>query len=162
MTTETKTESPSGIGGWLILVLLGLLASPIRILFYAYENFWPLYSEGLWLEFTKPSSAYYHPAFAPIVSFEIAGNALLLLIGLWTLYLFLRKSKHTPLLAIIWFATAFVFAAIDAVLIRQVPLLAAEVTGYDAFKEIVGSALRATIWIPYFLISKRVKATFTR
>ncbi len=162
MTTESNQENVSGIRGWLILVLIGLLISPIRILLHSYENFWPLYAESLWGEFTRQSSEFYHPAFAGVVVFEIASNAILLITGLLTLYVFLRKSRHTPLVAIIWIALGLVFAVVDTILIRQVPLLAAQVSGLDTFKQIAGPALRAAIWIPYFVVSKRVRATFVR
>ena len=158
----TTKDNLSGIGGWLILVLIGLLISPIRIAHFAYENFWPLYSEGLWNEFTNPSSELFHPSFAPILTFEIFSSIILLLGALLNLYLFLRKSKYTPKVAISWFVFALLFAITDAFLIRQDPTLSSEVTGVDTIKQVGGPLLRAAIWIPYFLVSKRVKATFVK
>ncbi|RZA31774.1 MAG: DUF2569 domain-containing protein [Lysobacteraceae bacterium] len=162
MVTESNQEDLAGIGGWLILVLFGLLASPVRILLYAYEDVWPLYSEGIWVDLTHQSSDFYMPGFAGVAGFSIANNAVLLLVGLLTLYLFLRKSRYAPRVAITWFAIGLVFAVLDIILLRQVPPLAAEVTGLDTFEAVAGPALRAAIWIPYFFVSKRVRATFVR
>ena len=158
-TPEQKLE---GIGGWLILVLIGLVVSPIRIGMHAYQNFAPIFSDGTWEALTSPSSEAYHKLWAPLISFEIAGNIAIILLGLVTLYFFVTKSRHTPRVAIAWLLTGVVFVIGDFFLADLIPLIAAQPTGADTIKEVARSLIGAAIWVPYFLVSKRVKATFVR
>lgn len=162
MVTLNKERSLDGIGGWLILVVLGLLLSPIRIVTLLSQYHVPMFSDGTWELLTTPSSDFFHPFWAPLIAFEIAGNLLILLLGLLTLYFLFRKSKYTPRFAIAWLLTSFIFVIADYFLADTIPLIAAQPADPETIKEVARSTVGAAIWVPYFLVSKRVKATFTR
>ena len=152
----------SGLGGWLLLVLFGLIVSPLRIGYFLYETYWPLYRDGAWQELVDLRSEFYNPDVAWLLGFEVVGNITAIIAALATLYLFCRKSRLTPRFAIAWFAGLFAFNLIDYVLVGRVSLLAAARDDFDAMRDLGLSAIRTGIWIPYFLKSKRVKATFIR
>lgn len=157
--TDNKLQ---GIGGWLILVVIGLVISPIRIALLLAENHVPLFSDGTWEVLTSPSSESYHALWAPLIVFEVVGNLLLILLTLATLCFLFMKSKHTPMIAIIWLVAGAVFVFADYVFAQQIPLIATQPTDPDAVSELVRAVVGTAIWVPYFLVSKRVKATFTR
>lgn len=157
--TDKKLQ---GIGGWLLLVVFGLIVSPIRIALMLVQDHFPIFSDGTWQALTSSSSENYHALWAPLISFEIVGNVLVILLALITLYLLFMKSKRTPAMAIAWVLLGLVFVVADFILAQQIPLIADQPTDPETVKELVRSFVGAAIWIPYFLVSKRVKATFTR
>ena len=53
MTSEYKNLE--GIGGWLLLVAFGLIASPIRMAYDMYQSF-GIFSDGTWKLFTSEKS----------------------------------------------------------------------------------------------------------
>ena len=158
----TDTKSLEGIGGWLLLVVLGLIVSPIRIAMMLSENHFTILTDGTWEVLTSPESDSYSSMWAPLLAFEIAGNALIILLGLVTLCFLVMKSKHTPKLAIAWLLSGLVFIAADFMLAQQIPLIAGQPADVESIRELVRSVLGAAIWVPYFVFSKRVQATFTR
>ncbi len=151
-----------GIGGWLILILIGIIVSSGRLSLHLYQSYVPIFSDGTWEALTSTSSERYHSLWAPLIWFEIVGNLAIVLLGLGTLYLFFTRSRHTPRMAITWLATGLFFVVTDFFLADQIPFIAAQPTDMDSVKEVARSVVGAAIWIPYFLVSKRVKATFTR
>ncbi len=161
METAGKNDL-QGIGGWLLLVVLGLIISPIRIGMMLYGNHLPLFSDGSWEAVTSPGSEMYHPLWASFLIFEIVGNLVIVALGLATLYLLLRRSRHAPKAAITWLVTGLVFVAADFGLAEQIPAIANQPTDMESVKELVRSTVGVLIWVPYFLVSKRVESTFTR
>ncbi|MGY1459848.1 DUF2569 domain-containing protein [Luteimonas sp. A534] len=158
----TDTKDLEGIGGWLLLVVLGLIVSPIRIAMMLSQNHFTIFSDGTWEALTSPESDSYHSLWAPLLSLEIAGNVLTILLALITLCFLVMKSKHTPKVAITWLLFGLVFVASDFVLAQQIPLIAEQPADPETIKELVRSVVGAAIWVPYFLVSKRVRATFSR
>jgi Protein of unknown function (DUF2569) len=154
-----EQKSPKGIGGWLILVLLGLILSPLRLILMIYWDMWPLFSTEHWDSLTSPDSASYHPLWNSVLIFEVAGNVTIFLLGLVALLSFLRKRRWAPRLVILCIFLNFVFAAADTYLIKYV-IGAPGDLDFASTPEPWVAGVTALIWIPYFLISKRVKATF--
>ena len=159
---QVTDDKLQGLGGWLLLVMLGLIVSPIRISLMLFRDHAPIFSDGTWQALTSSSSEHYHALWAPFISFEIAGNVLLIVLALATLCFLLMKSKYAPAIAITWLLTGLVFVVGDFILAQQIPLIANQPTDPETMKELARSVIGAAIWIPYFLLSKRVKVTFTR
>lgn len=157
--SNTTAIPPKGIGGWLILVVIGLLISPIRISYALATNHWPLIRDGAWSVLTTPGTDAYHALWAPLLVFEIAGNVGSIAFALVTLWFLIRKSRHTPILAISWLIWTTAVVVIDFFAADLIPAVAAQ-SDPESTKELVRSIVGAAIWVPYFLVSKRVKATF--
>jgi uncharacterized membrane protein len=147
------------IGGWLILVVIGLVVTPIRIGIILVTTHIPIFRDGSWALLTSPGATAYHPYWAPILVFEIIGNLLSMVLAFVTLVHLFRRSKRTPKLAISWYAWGVALVLIDTLAGNLIPAVAAH-SDPDEVKEIARSIFAALIWIPYFLVSKRVKATF--
>lgn len=161
MTTQDNS-APVGLGGWLILVIIGLVVSPIRIVVMMLQNHVPIFTDGTWALVTTPGSEAYHPLWGPLIGFEIVGNLALVALAFATLFLLVVRSRAAPIAAIAWYGGALLFVGLDALLAQQIPLVANQPMDPQTIGEIVRSVVAAAIWIPYFLVSRRVKATFTR
>ncbi len=158
MTDEKKLE---GLGGWLILVGLGIIASPIKISAQIYPVYSKLFTGGSWAALTTPGTEAYHPLWAPILISEISINVALALTWLFIAFLFLTKKRLFPkwYIGILVFTLAFML--VDAVAIKAV-LPNEEIFDPDTIKELARTLVTMLIWVPYMLMSKRVKATFVK
>jgi hypothetical protein len=157
--SDTTATTPKGIGGWLVLVVIGLLVTPIRIGQFMVANHWAIFRDGAWPILTTPGTGSYHVLWGPLIVFEIIGNTGSIVLALVVLWFLFRKSRSTPRLAITWLIWNTAFVVIDYFAADLIPVVAAQADP-NSVKELMRSVLAAAIWIPYFLVSKRVKATF--
>ena len=158
MADEKKLE---GLRGWLILVGLGIIASPIKISFQIYPVYSKLFTDGSWAALTTPGTESYHPLWAPILISEISINVALALTWLFIAFLFFAKKRFFPKWYIGIFVFTLAFMLVDAVAIRAV-LPNEEIFDPDTIKELARTLVTMLIWVPYMLMSKRVKATFVK
>jgi hypothetical protein len=150
---------PRGIGGWLVLPLLGLIVTPIRIAIQTVRDLAPAFSPATWEALTTPGGPAYDPMWAPVIVFEAVASFTLVAFTLILLWLFFRKSRRVPLLMILWLLTTIGLQVADLALAAQIPVIASQ-PDPQSLGELARSAVGALIWIPYFLVSKRVKNTF--
>src|SRR5262245_40099328 len=80
-------HGPSGLGGWLILVGVGIAVSLVRVVQGGLELA-PSYSLQTWHSATTPGAELYDPAFATVLIAELLGNIALLELWLLTALLF--------------------------------------------------------------------------
>lgn len=156
MTEERRLE---GLNGWLILVGIGIIFAPLRIIYEAFPVYSGLFSDGSWEVLTNPASATYNQLWASLLIGEISVNAGLVLLWLFISYLFFSKKKLFPrcFIGILLFTLSF--GLIDALAIKAV-LPNEPIFGPDTTTDLVRSLIGMLIWIPYMLKSKRVKTTF--
>ncbi|HJU82728.1 MAG TPA: DUF2569 domain-containing protein [Holophagaceae bacterium] len=152
-------EGPSGLGGWLVLPMLGLIFRPIIVLGQLTSTFLPLFSNGTWAKVTTPSSKYYHPLWAPLLTLEIVYNILILGFCLYVAVHFFRRSVKTPRLYILLLVVIPAFLLVDQVLAGQIPNLPKAALDKN-LGALGGSIVTALVWVPYFLNSVRVRNTF--
>jgi uncharacterized protein DUF2569 len=162
LMAEATQKSFDSIGGWLILFLVGLVVTPARLLFILYQQYLPFFSEGHWSVLTTPGSEAYHPLWAPLLIGELAGNTAIVVLTLVTLFFFLRRSRLAPRLVITLLAFSLLFQGADYYVLTLIPAVAEQGNDAALIRDLVRAVGGAAIWIPYFLISKRVKGTFTR
>lgn len=154
-------DGPSGLGGWLILPAIGLILSPFRLLMYLNTEFLPIFQDGSWEAVTTPGSQAYHPTWGPLIIFEIVGNLFFVIFAIVLFVLFLMKSHRFSRLMIAFLLLNPLFLIFDNFLGNFIPYLA-ELDDPEIYKEIARSIVGAMIWVPYFLVSKRVKNTFVK
>ena len=154
-------EGPAGLSGWLVLVAIGLIATPIRLSVALFNTFVPIFRDGTWQTLTTPGSAPYHPMWGPLLIAEIVVTSIFIITSIYLLSLFFRKSWRFPRWYIAFLVANLVFLLVDALAIKLVlpdhPFLDAD-TARELFRSLVSMA----IWIPYLIVSKRVKNTFVR
>lgn len=155
---------PRQLGGWLILVGLGVVLNPIIMGFSVYTTYVPLFSTGIMTELMDPSSPSYNGLLVPYIGAEIAINLLLICGWIVAGYLFFMRRVAFPKLYIFLMVTNVVFLALDSAVgsyVLNLPLFG-EGGMFDeaTVRAIVRTILSCCIWVPYMLMSQRVKETF--
>ena len=156
---SSEAKRYEGLGGWLILVAIGLIITPLRLGVDGVRIFLPLFAPEKWHLINTPGSELYHPYLGPLLIYEVAGNTTTALFALVMLGLFFSRKRFFLKLMILYLAVNALFVFGDHVLVRQVfPGMATSPQGIRELARVTAGCL---IWIPYLLVSKRVKATFT-
>lgn len=156
-----QEEKLEGLSGWLILVGIGIILSPLRIIFAVFPTYYELFSDGSLDFLTTPGTELYSPLWAPILYGEIIVNIMLVALWIFVGCLFFLKKRIFKKYYIGLLVFTLIFIVVDALAFKAVipdePIFDPQTT-----KEVFRSMVVCCIWIPYILVSKRVKATFTR
>lgn len=137
------------IRGWLYLPALGLVLTILANLF----------SVNMTMRFLMEHYAGISNAQRAILFFELFSFIAMFGYAIFVSSLFFRKKRQLPRYYIALVVVGTVFLAIDLLLGHQylaVPYV------FDTVNPLLRSVLGACIWIPYFLVSERVKRTFVR
>lgn len=157
--SPAKSEGPAGIGGWLILPVIGMFVFPVRVVAILVTDYWPLFERGIWTNLTTPGSPVYHALWGPVILYEMVCNGLFLVYDLVLLILLFGKSRRFPMAFVVFALLNVLFLVSDAALAWQIPAVAAR--GLEgAAGEIARAVVAAAVWVPYMLVSKRVRNTF--
>ena len=159
-----STESgPLDIGGWLSLVALGLIVSPLILLHALWKDI------NLLLGPTSKLAAKIIPDLPVLVLYEVMINLALLTSCLYLIVMFYRKKRAFPKYYCAWLVFAFVAIVVEYTFC--LPQLSTS-SATEAATKIVDHLqsnlaisagkrfLNGAIWISYFIMSRRVKATF--
>ena len=149
------------IGGWLILCAVGLLLYPVQTAFSLFTEIIPALSENNRLLLTSPDSFAYHPLWGPLLIMELVGNAFFLIVSIFVIGFFFTQRKFVPKLAVVFIASNLIFVGLDYYLARAI-LIKADPVNLESMVNFIRTLVASTIWISYFLFSKRVKKTFTK
>ncbi|HEY6157951.1 MAG TPA: DUF3857 domain-containing protein [Gemmatimonadales bacterium] len=150
-------HDPSGLGGWLILVGVGVTVSPV-LLGAGFLKTAPSYTASSWARLTTPGAANYHPLLAPILLFELVANLGLIVFAILQVSLFFRRKRMFLAVFVIFAAARVIIPAIDGLLINTIPALANRADAGPTVKWNV--AFWALVWVWYVMRSKRVQNTF--
>ena len=155
----SKTKEPLKVGGWLIIVAIGVVLSPLRLIHLLGTTYPPIFTDGTWEAITTKTSEAYSPIWGPFLLGEIFINVILVLIGIYLAYLFFTKKAALPK----WYFGVALFSAvfilIDAYIVTLV-LPDMEVFDSETLKEFGRSLVSLLVWSPYLLFSQRSKDTF--
>lgn len=147
-----------GLGGWLILVGIGLILSVVIIPVGLYPLFEILDPE-LWSSLAEFQPETFNPTMRLVVYAELLANALLFMACLYLIFLFFKKHYLFPRCFIAIQVTVVVMILVDSYVISlfnpDMPAL-----DLDTLKSFSRSSIMAAIWISYMLKSERVKLTF--
>ena len=154
---ETKNGGDKiGLGGWLsvwlILTCLGLIRFIHDIDLHMFSS-----AESL----TKPDSEYYHPLWKPLLIFEYFFQFFNPISFICLILLCASKSRFFPKVVIVIYSANLALVLFDAVSAMLISKAVNLELGFP-WKEIIRSLFGVCVWIPYFLKSERVKATFVK
>jgi transglutaminase-like putative cysteine protease len=155
---RSMSLSVEGIGGWLVLVAIGLVLTLLRILGTSVVVWTSVLNLQVWRSLTEPGGAAYHPYWAPALLFELFFNAVCLVFAVLLLALFFKKRAAWSHCYVVFLIANLIAACLDAYFIQQIPAAAESPQG--SVKQVAQAIIAAAIWIPYVLVSKRVKVTF--
>lgn len=148
-----------GLGGWLILVGIGVVLAPVRMLVSLVPIYKPIFENGTWEAITSANSAHYNPRLAALIVGEIAINALIFVGSLFLIYLYFSKHRLFPKMYIALVAATLIFIPLDAWVASKF-LVNQPAFDPETAKEFTRAIVAAVIWVPYMLVSKRVRLTF--
>ena len=156
--TQLQNSGPKGLKGWLVLVAIGVIISPIRVsasLYLYYKEFTPEIFSAL----TTPGTEVYHKLWLPFIVGEFAANLLILILSIFLVYLFFFKRKPFPKVYIALAIIVPLVLGIDA-LVGKIVMPNEPYFDATGAKEFGRSIVALIIWVPYMLLSERVKNTF--
>jgi transglutaminase-like putative cysteine protease len=143
------------IGGWLILVAIGLSITPLRLIidiFNIPEFFDPTSWSALW---NSDNGLLFSVFF-----FEYVYNIFYFFFSILLVILFFNKRSSIPLLISVFYGTTFIVTLIDTLIAMNLNETYTSTDQQEYYQDLIRSFFAAVIWIPYFNISERVKDTF--
>jgi hypothetical protein len=140
------------IGGWLILIAIGLVLTPLNVVISLFTN--DYFNLKTWNLHTTDKLDL---NFKIIIAFETAGNIILMCYAVFCLILLLNKRDIFPKAIIGYLLFNVTFLLIDYLV--ALPLHNDPIS-QKALYTLIRICITAAIWIPYFRISTRVKDTF--
>ena len=156
MSQENELQ---GLGGWLILVGIGVVIRPLILLATTVPVFLPIFLDGTWSALTTPGSELYHPYYFPLLLGEMIFNSIMLLALFYLIYLYFSKHYLFPRFFIAIMLASLIIVPIDSWFFTLIDP-SEPVFDSDTTREFVRLLVSSVIWIPYMLVSKRVHATF--
>jgi hypothetical protein len=144
--THPKDASLAGIGGWLLFPAFQIATAPLVL----GSN---LISE-LRVDFA--------PAFlAPLVTECVFFGAGLVYSLVAAVYFF-RRRRHAVPLMIGFYVLGLIIACMNVGVAAWVAAIAGTSATGETVVGVMRAVMAAAVWVPYFVVSKRVKQTFTR
>jgi hypothetical protein len=120
-----------------------------------------VFSNGNFYILTTPGTDAYNILWMPLLIGEMLINIILVAARLFIVFLFFSKKRNFPKWYIGILIFSLIFIVLDAFVIKLI-LPDEPIFGPDTIKEFSKTLLSALIWIPYMLMSKRVKLTFVK
>jgi transglutaminase-like putative cysteine protease len=154
---ETELQ---GLGGWLVLVGLGICLGPILRVSTLVSHWQGFFSQASWQAIAVPSGANYHPLYGPLLIFEVLTNVALLGLNLLLLCLFFAKRRAFPNVYMMFLIFSFTSVLIDEILSNFIPAVANH--GGVSSPMLLRHGVATMLWCAYMLKSRRVKATFVK
>ncbi len=135
----TVYTGPKGLGGWLVLVGIGLVLGPLVTLGSIFLDWLPALNEG------RASAHFFY--------LVVAVYTLLIAASVWLILLFFMKKWRFPKYMVFYLVGRFFLSLLIYYFAQQESI---------SYSGPAGSFIVAAIWISYLVRSRRVKATFVK
>jgi len=89
-----KEKEYQGLSGWLILVGIGVVISPLRMLVELIPMYKDIFENGSWEILTTPGTGIYNALWGPYIIIELFINILLVVTSTYLIYLFFKKKNY--------------------------------------------------------------------
>jgi tetratricopeptide (TPR) repeat protein len=164
-SVETGFSAPKRIGGWLYLWLVAAayIASTILIDGIGIS---PYISPNTWTMVGDSTALSYHPLLKPLLIFSLTSKIALLMYFCFRVAPNCFKLRQRAPKMIVAFLLAYLFAlaaerSLWIFISRSFPDILWLGEGNPIFtKQVIVAGICCLIWVPYFLLSRSVKATF--
>jgi hypothetical protein len=153
-------EEPQPIGGWLILIGIGFVFAPFRMIYDMWKmpNF---FDADIYHTLFDLSGTGKNLLIGMVMSLELIYNCAKIVFEVLLIVLFIKRRTIFPTYAI---ALLLISCAVQLVDTWLVPLLTLSPLTLEetrqAYKETVQTVIGVVIWVPYLFVSNRVKQTF--
>lgn len=146
------------IGGWLVIPAIGVFISPIVFIYTTFTA--GFFDQSAWEYISSIDSAGYNATWAFVFLMELLMNCLFLVYSIFLIILLVQKRTIFPIHYVSFRIINLVFLIADLVLVGTID---SEHFTNDAsdMQELSRTIISAFVWIPYMLLSQRVKDTFT-
>ena len=151
-------DSAHGIGGWLVLVAIGLMISPFLIGRTLFDIAGAM-SSDTWAALTTFGGASYHALWAPLLLAELVVDLGLMVFAVLLLILFFQRRTCFPKLMIGFYIASALVQGGDMLMSSLIP---SSTVADKEYVTLVRVVIASIIWSAYMMKSRRVKATFVR
>jgi len=158
---EKASPEPLKIRGFLIFVAIGLFMSLIGNLQNLGWSILPFRGE-VWEKLTTPGFDSYHPNWKQALLFGVTSASVIFVFNIIMLVLFFRKHRFFPTFIVVAIPVIFVLLLVGHYLDGLVPAIAASQEYSKGTHQLIVRFIALHVWIPYFVVSERVKRTFVR
>ena len=146
------------VGGWLILPAIGLIVTIAGRIYSLATEYLPLFTNGIVSNILRARTGLLSPYLIPTLFAEIAVELLVVVFSALLLVQLKNCKPNFPRNMIVFYLSNLFVNTLDLVI---TPMVSPTNAIPDASYQAVGNALGAcVVWIPYLLVSKRVKGTF--
>lgn len=157
-----KPEPPlAGLGGWLILVGIGMVIAPVTQLGALIVGAEDYFSAETIAATANPFWEHHHPWWPTALRAEATLTALILVVATAASLTFFRRQRQFPILFVALIALQVLDLGLQWALHHYLPGFDAT-TGKELVRETFQVAGQCLIWVPYMFVSERVKLTFVR
>jgi hypothetical protein len=150
------------IRGALILVAIGLFISLVKNLGYFFGSIAPIIRPPVWERFTNPGSPGFNPQWKLVLTCDAITATLILFWNIVMLVFFFRKKRVFPVMVAASLPIIFIMILAGHYLSGLIPAVAESAWYAKEGTALIIKFIGLHIWIPYFLLSKRVAKTFVR
>ncbi len=160
---EKNTEEdswPKWLWGWLIIVIIGILISPLIPLWHIEEIFIVWLNDWTLAQVINPEKSWYIDWVLSILIFEFFINFLQIILSMVLIYLFFGKHKLFPLLFQISLIISFLFILFDTIYANIIYEYENSEYVIMEYADSIRAFIYLLIWLPYMHVSRRVKNTF--
>ncbi len=160
LPTSPPTPRYQAIGGWLYLLGFGVIVTPLSLIPIVATDVLPSLNQHAWDALVEGENIVYTWIFGGLYAASPLVFLALLVFHVALIPLFIGRYRLFPATTIALTTASISYAVVVAVCLA---IVSDEVKiDSSGVAEIVASIISAAIWIPYLLISKRVRATFVR
>lgn len=159
-TTIPNSAPPLKIGGVLVIVAFGLIVSLLQNLGAVLGNLVPFRKTQVWERLTTPGSLAYHPYWKPVLLFELASSSAILGLNAMALILFFRRQRVFPKVIVVGIPIIFILMLTSHFLGGLIPAVGESPIYSKEVHALIVRFVALHVWIPYFIVSERVKKTF--
>ena len=155
----------SSIGGWLVLLGIGVTLNPLLLLYAVYSEYSTEMNVNYLVYFFDPESSYFNPIKGYYAYFIAAANTCLFVFSILIVIVFFQKKTQFRLYFVIFRTFNSVFLIVNLIILYQFYGDSTDISERVLLNKETTSMIKvlvqSCIWVPYIWFSERSRFTFT-